>query len=199
MNQGPNIRNPQEINWVHQTISPKFTQGGPDPKRRGQFLPGENVLTVADNLRRGKISYNDFPALQVFTITDPDENVPVTFSLSNRRLTAFRASNVDSVKTTSASFNKVHQSLWKMTSVNGGFDQPKMTQCANITGAKDCRPADWTTLGKFRNYMEAKEAKYNNPAFRDLADPTKYKGDTVTDAFIEERLARRAVNKFHLR
>lgn len=153
------IRNPREILWLHHTISPTFSQGAPDPTpdEPNRKKPGRNVLAVANDLKKGtdpdgkKISYQDFPALEVFTLEDPDSREQYTYSLSNRRLTAMRASGISEVKTQPAPFSKIYASLWKMTSLDGGFSQPQSTQ---LEKGKELRPAKHSTLGKFRDDME---------------------------------------------
>lgn len=172
MQQGPqNIievvrRNPKDILWVHQTISPSFSQGAPNPKKKGENLPGEKVEKVASDIAKGKVSVEDFPPLKVFTITDQEEEVTNTFSLSNRRLTAFRiaaasvANRPLNIKTIPATMAEIYESLWKMTSVTGGESQPTMTLQANLKGTKDSQPAEWTPLGKFKSYIEQKAHKY---------------------------------------
>lgn len=154
-------RNPKDILWVHQTISPSFSQGAPNPKKKGENLPGEKVLKVAKDIEKGTISVEDFPPLKVFTITDADEGTTTTYSLSNRRLTAFRAANRTlQIKTMSATMEDIYKSLWKMTSVTGGTNQPTMTLQANLLGTKESQPAEWTPLGKFKSYIERKAHKY---------------------------------------
>ncbi len=165
MQHGPQVirRNPKDILWVHQTISPSFSQGAPHPKRKGENLPGEKVEKVASDIQKGKVSVDDFPPLKVFTITDQEEEVTNTFSLSNRRLTAFRiaaGNQVLNIKTIPATMEEIYESLWKMTSVTGGSSQPTMTLQANLKGTKDSQPAAWTPLGKFKSYIERKAHKY---------------------------------------
>lgn len=144
--------NPQELLWLHQTISPSFSVGGPDPKdpTGEKKLPGEKVAAVANKIKKGKISYTDFPPLNVFTITDPDDGNTSTFSISNRRLTAFKLAGANTVHVKPAKFKDVYHSLWRMTSESGGWQQPQQTN----SGQKNVRPGNDTLLGKFRNDME---------------------------------------------
>ncbi len=149
-------RNPKELLWLHQTISPCFSQGAPDPDPKaapGAKLPGEHVKKVADDLKKNPDLAQDFPPLKVFTLTDPDTGLDYTYSLSNRRLTAFRMGNVPLVKTQQATDEEIFTALWKMTSVDGGNTQPQMTL---VNKQHDTKPAETTTLGKFKVEMTEK-------------------------------------------
>lgn len=186
-------RNPKDILWVHQTISPSFSQGAPNPKKKGENLPGEKVLKVASDIEKGKVSVDDFPPLKVFTITDADEGISTTYSLSNRRLTAFRAANTNlQIKTMPATMEDIYKSLWKMTSVTGGVNQPTMTLQANLLGTKESQPAEWTPLGKFKSYIERKAHKYEGQC-----DAQGIVGQQKEQTVVQG-LARKARAKFNL-
>lgn len=144
------IRDPRDLLWLHQTISPKFSSGAPNPK--GGNFPGEAIGKVAADLKEKPKMALDFPPLQIFTLTDPDSEYEYSYSLSNRRLTAFKMGNVSEARIQSAEFRNVYHSLWKMTSIDGGFSQPLQTQSEK---QNDAVPLEKTTLGKFRRDMES--------------------------------------------
>lgn len=184
------IADPKDFLWLHQTISPDFTSGAPNPNKPGENLPGEPIAKVASDLKKNPKMAMDFPPLQIFTLTDPDSEIESTYSLSNRRLTAFKEGNVSEVKVQSAPYLTIFESLWKMTSVNGGYDQPKKTKVAR---QNDSFPSEETTLGQFRRDMESLmfvSEKYCE---------TNGLDDQARAKYIEENVLPHAQRKYHLR
>ncbi len=139
------VQDPTPILWLHQTVSPKFSQGA----KPGQ--PGEKIERVAAQLEKKPEMALDFPPLQVFTLTDPDDHETHIYSLSNRRLLAFKTAGIKQAKVQPTKFRDVMTSLWKMTSKDGGYSFPKATM---MDKQNDCEPDTYTTLGKFKREMQ---------------------------------------------
>ncbi|MCS5711930.1 hypothetical protein [Candidatus Berkiella aquae] len=198
MNNGPKTQrpiraaDPREILWLHQTISPSFAQGAPaptpsDPLRK---LPGERVAKVANDIKMDPKIAQKFPPLQVFELTDPDTEEKYTYSLSNRRLTAFRSAGITDVNVQNAEFSQIAHSFWKMTSIDGGFTQPQQT---SIASNKTSEPNEQSTLGKFKRHMSRLSYQYEN-----YCRTNGIVGDEK-DTYITSRLEEQAKLRFKLK
>jgi hypothetical protein len=146
---------PSEFRFLHQTISPEFSQGAAPGSK------GDNLDKVVDDIKKGKTNPLHFPALPIFTIDDPDGTYGTeTYSLSNRRLYVFRNSGTNSVNVRAATLQEVVGSLWKMSSTSGGMYIPKTTKFG------DKEAAVGGLLAKFRSFCE----KYSElPTFAVMA------------------------------
>jgi hypothetical protein len=71
------------------------------------------------------------------------------------RLYVFKKARAASVKIRQASFQEIVNSLWKMTSVSGGYDYPNLTKF----GDKEAQPGG--LLGDFRTFCEQNAAAHN--------------------------------------
>jgi hypothetical protein len=96
---GPSI---YEIGFTQSSISPKFTNG-------------QHLDAVIDKLERGTLDAEDFPPLQIFTITDPWDGAVKIYSLSNRRLYVFKKARVIDFPHATASFDDVVGSTYEGT------------------------------------------------------------------------------------
>ena len=182
-------KNPQHIRQTQQTISPKFSQGAPDPANPRVKTKGTHVSAVANALKTEKISYKDFPPLEVFEIVDPDEGSPLIFLLSNRRLTAFKESGIDKINTRPATFDEICDSEWKMTSRDGGESKPSAT---SFSSQREALPEAWSTLGKFRRDMESERGNFTQ----------RFQAQGITGAaaepLIREKVQQQMVAKYKL-
>ncbi|MEQ1904914.1 MAG: hypothetical protein ABL888_12070 [Pirellulaceae bacterium] len=70
--------NPRDIRFTQDTVSPNFSDGG-------------TLSDVVNQLRRGQLSADDFPTIRVV------EHNGKLYSLDNRRLTAFKAAQLDDI------------------------------------------------------------------------------------------------------
>jgi hypothetical protein len=70
--------NPADIRFTQDTVSPNFSKGG-------------TLTNAVNRLRSGKLSADDFPAIRVV------EHNGKLYSLDNRRLSAFKAAQLDDI------------------------------------------------------------------------------------------------------
>ena len=72
------------------------------------------MQSLIDNLKAGKVSADDLPAIRVF------EKNGKTFSLDNRRLKAFQEAGVP-IRTVKATPQEIANEAWKMTTKTDGL------------------------------------------------------------------------------
>ncbi len=142
MQRGPTIRSPQDIRFIHQTISTTLSK----PK------PGEiktpNLDALANEVKEGRQSMLDFPAIEIFSIHDQENDEEVSYSLNNRKLYIAKKSGSQVINTINASFDEILDSVWKMTSMSDGLAYPTPTHNSN----KACQPVG--LLLQFRSFLE---------------------------------------------
>ena len=96
-----NLADPKSIRFTQNSISRNFKD-----KRTLQSL--------VDDLKAGKISADDIPAIRVF------EKEGKTFTLDNRRLKAFQEAGVP-IRTVKATSEEITNEAWKMTTKTDGL------------------------------------------------------------------------------
>ncbi|MGD9592857.1 MAG: hypothetical protein AB7V32_10085, partial [Candidatus Berkiella sp.] len=144
-------QDPANFNFVQSTVSTKFSQGAPNPKKPTETLPPQHLKAVASQLEKHPEDAKKFPALHVFTVDDPDTQETLTFSLDTRRLLTFKMGKVHQARVERATVRDLRTSTWKMTHENGGYTPPTMT---DMNARKDAMPETYTTLYKLRREIE---------------------------------------------
>lgn len=150
---GPNEtqRDPQEIRFIHETISTTLSK----PK------PGEKITptleSLANDVKTGRQSMLDFPPIQIFSIRDPQTQEKHYYSLNNRKLFIAKKSRSPELRTVKATWDDILESTWKMTSTSDGLRFPNPTR----NGNKEAQPTG--LLAQFRTFLEQKK--------RDNVDP----------------------------
>ncbi|MCS5711929.1 hypothetical protein [Candidatus Berkiella aquae] len=142
------VKNPHEIRFIHQTISPTLSK----PK------PGESKChhldAIAHDVATHRQSMLDFPPIEIFSIRDPQSNEKAYYSLNNRKLYIAKKSRSQEINTVKATFEQILHSLWKMTSQSDGLNFPTPTQL----GEKECNPTG--LLLQFRDFIKIRATLY---------------------------------------
>ncbi len=169
------IKDPHQIRFIHQTISPTLSK----PK------PGEirtpHLDAIAREIENGVQSMLAFPPIEIFSIRDPLTNEKAYFSLNNRKLYLAKKSHSVGIKTVKATFAQILESTWKMTSMSDGLAFPNPTQ----EGNKECKPTG--LLLQFREFLSIRNQVY----------PLNMKKDD--DQTVAQRIFREAQETFHLK
>ncbi|WP_282697158.1 RHS repeat-associated core domain-containing protein [Streptomyces sp. CC208A] len=94
------------------SISPKAVRYSQD-SIKGSFKDGQSFTQAIDDLKAGRATANDFPAIRIF------EHEGKIYTLDNRRLYVFKEANIP-INFRRATPQEVSSESWKMTTQNEG-------------------------------------------------------------------------------